>query len=356
MVEKKKVKPVRVESSVNPKIEQFVKTLLKDRKEDNSIFNLESFGTVINLEPIGIPTLDFTVLGGGLAEGRTYELFGHESSGKSTLALQIAANRQRVYPDKDVIFIDSEHALDMVYAKKLGLDLARVWVSQPDYGEQALSVAQDLMRSGYFSLMVADSVAALTPKAIVDGDIGDTTVAVQARLMSQALKTLVPIANQSKVTMLFTNQMRSKIGVRFGPTETTPGGNALKYYASVRLQLTTIGKIKDSAGNVIGNTVQVRAVKNKLFPPFRETELKLYYGSGFSRESSLVDMAVALNIVVKDGARYEYGGQSYKGEGALVTACRESTELCEELMDGVKREVVAESQKENKTEQEENEK
>lgn len=328
------VTPVKF-GTINPKIASFVNSLLKERKED-IVFNLEDFKTDDSFVPTDLVQLDYLVLGGGLARGRIYEIFGSESSGKTTLALQIAANIQKIDKERDVLFLDSENALDRNYAESLGVDLSRVWVCQPDYGEQGLSVMEQLLKSGYFSLLIVDSVAALTPKSIIEGDMEDKGIGVQARLMTQVLGKLTHIVNENKIIVLFTNQIRAKIGVLYGSKETTPGGNALKHYASVRLELTVTGKIKDVESGVAGNKVRIKAVKNKLFPPFREVELELFYGRGFSKESSLLSFALDLGLVQKNGAVYEYAQKKYKGWNELLEVFIQDKELYNKLLQEIR--------------------
>ena len=279
--------------------------------------------------------LDLALGVGGLPKGRIIELYGHESSGKTTLALHAVANVQKA--GGTAAFIDAEHALDPSYAKKIGVDLAGLVVSQPSSGEEALTICEELVKSGAVDIVVVDSVAALTPQAEIDGAMGDSHVGLQARLMSQAMRKLTAAIAQTKTLCIFTNQVRDKIGVMFGNPETTPGGKALKFYASCRLQVQRIGAIKDTSGSVIGNRTRVKVVKNKVAPPFTEAEFDILYTCGISWEGSILDAALARGVVEKRGSWIAYGA-SQLGQGSMATIqyLKDHPEVADEIVEKVK--------------------
>ncbi|MDJ0685668.1 MAG: recombinase RecA [Alphaproteobacteria bacterium] len=287
--------------------------------------------TALDIEeiPTGSLGLDIALGIGGLPKGRIIEIFGPESSGKTTLALHVVAEAQK--KGGTCAFVDAEHALDPVYAKKLGVNVDELLISQPDAGEQALEIADTLVRSGAIDVLVVDSVAALVPRAELEGEMGDTHVGLQARLMSQALRKLTGSINRTQCMVIFINQIRMKIGVMFGSPETTTGGNALKFYASVRLDIRRIGQIKDR-DEVVGNQTRVKVVKNKVAPPFRQVEFDIMYGEGVSKMGELLDLGVNAGIVEKSGAWFSYSGQRVgQGRENAKNFLRENPEIAAEI-------------------------
>jgi len=284
----------------------------------------------VNVEtiPTGSISLDLA-LGGGIPKGRIIEIYGPESSGKTTVCLHAVAEIQK--SGGTAAYVDAEHALDPAYAKRLGVDTDKLLISQPDSGEQALEVVETLVRSNAVDIIVVDSVAALVPQAEIEGDMGDAHMGLQARLMSQALRKLTGVINRSKTTVIFVNQLRMKIGVMFGNPETTTGGNALKFYASVRMDIRRISQIKQG-DSVIGNHVRVKVVKNKVAPPFREAEFDIMYNQGISREGDVIDLAVTHGVVEKSGAWYTYKGENIaQGREAAKNYLHENPKVFEEI-------------------------
>ena len=291
----------------------------------------------IETVPTGALALDMALGIGGIPRGRVIEIFGPEGSGKTTLATHVVAEAQR--NGGICAYIDAEHAMDPTYARAIGVDVDELLISQPDTGEQALEIADMLIRSGALDVVVIDSVAALTPRAEIEGEMGDAHVGLQARLMSQALRKLTSNLNKSKTILIFINQLREKIGVMFGSPETTPGGRALKFYSSVRLDIRRIEAIKDGL-EVVGNRTRVKVVKNKCAPPFRQAEFDIMYGRGISREGSVVDLGVDLSIVMKSGAWYTYEGEQLgQGRENAKKFLVDNPEVMVEITDRVWREV-----------------
>ena len=283
----------------------------------------------VEVIPTGSIALSMALGVGGYPKGRIIEIYGPESSGKTTLAIHAIAEEQKA--GGIAAFIDAEHAFDRFYAAKLGVDVDNLWISQPDTGEQALEIADQLIRSSAIDILVIDSVAALTPKAEIDGDMGDNKVGLQARLMSQALRKLTSTISKTNTTCIFINQLREKIGIMFGNPETTTGGNALKFYASVRLDIRKVTSIKDG-DNVIGNQVRVKVVKNKVAPPFRKAEFEITFGEGISRIGEIIDLGVQYNVIQKSGSWFSYDGSRLaQGRDATKALLRDNPELCEEL-------------------------
>jgi recombination protein RecA len=304
-----------------------------------SVMKLGEFKAMeVEAIPTGALSLDIALGIGGVPRGRIIEVFGPESSGKTTLALHVVAEAQKA--GGEAAFIDAEHALDPIYAKKLGVDIDNLIVSQPDTGEQALEITEALVRSGALDVIVVDSVAALVPKAEIDGDMGDSHMGLQARLMSQALRKLAGALNKSKTVLIFINQLREKIGVMFGNPETTTGGRALKFYASVRLDIRKIENIKQD-GEVKGSRVRVKVVKNKVAPPFREAEFDIVYGEGISKAGNILDMAVNLDIIEKSGSWFSYNGERIgQGRENVKNYLKQNPKLLEEVEDKVRKDFA----------------
>jgi len=304
-----------------------------------SIMRLGQRGAIAQIEFIstGSISIDYALGVGGLPRGRVIEIFGPESSGKTTLALQVIAEAQKT--GGMAAFVDAEHALDAQYAQKLGVELDNLLVSQPDNGEQALEIVEVLIRSNSVDVVVVDSVAALVPKAEIEGEMGEAQMGLQARLMSQALRKLTGVVSKSKTTLIFINQLREKIGVMFGNPETTTGGRALKFYASVRIDIRRIASIKDG-DQVVGGRTRVKVVKNKVAPPFREAEFDIMYGEGISREGDLLDLAVEKRIIEKSGAWFAYGGDRLgQGRENAKQFLKENPQIRQTIDERVRREL-----------------
>ena len=309
---------------------QFGKGSIMRLGQRNAIAPIEFIST-------GSISIDYALGVGGLPRGRVIEIFGPESSGKTTLALQVIAEAQKT--GGMAAFVDAEHALDAQYAQKLGVDLENLLVSQPDNGEQALEIVEVLVRSNSVDVVVVDSVAALVPKAEIEGEMGEAQMVLQARLMSQALRKLTGVVSKSKTTLIFINQLREKIGVMFGNPETTTGGRALKFYASVRIDIRRIASIKDG-DQVVGGRTRVKVVKNKVAPPFREAEFDVMYGEGISREGDLLDLAVEKRIVEKSGAWFAYNGDRLgQGRENAKQFLKENPEIRQTIEDRVRRDL-----------------
>ena len=320
-----------------------------------AIMKLGDSGNKMNVEslPTGSLSLDLALGIGGIPRGRIIEIYGPESSGKTTVALHMIAETQK--RGGVAGFIDAEHALDPVYAKAIGVDIDNLYISQPDYGEQALEITETMVRSGAVDIIIVDSVAALVPKAEIDGDMGDSHMGQQARLMSQALRKLTGIVNKTGCSVVFINQLREKIGVMFGNPETTTGGRALKFYSSVRMDVRRIESLKQ-AGEVVGNRTRVKIVKNKVAPPFKEAEFDIMFGKGISKEGDILDLAADCGIIVKSGAWYAYNGDKIgQGRENAKTYLRENPLVCEEVeakvrekfqLDGTAEETDAEGEPE----------
>ena len=314
-----------------------------------AIMKLGDSGNHMNVEtvPTGSLSLDGALGLGGVPKGRIVEIYGPESSGKTTVALHAVAEVQKAGGIAG--FIDAEHALDPVYAKNIGVDIDNLYISQPDNGEQALEITETMVRSGAVDIVIVDSVAALVPKAEIDGDMGDSHVGLQARLMSQALRKLTAVISKSNCIVIFINQLREKVGVMFGNPETTTGGRALKFYSSVRLDVRRIEAIKQQ-GEVIGNRTRIKVVKNKIAPPFREAEFDIMFGQGISKEGDILDIAADLDIVNKSGAWYAYNGDKIgQGRENAKTYLREHPEVRDEIEQQVRAHFKPEEAEETET-------
>jgi len=317
---------------------------------EGSIMRLGDEGANLKIDAIstGSLGLDMALGVGGVPRGRIIEIYGPESSGKTTLMLHIVANAQKA--GGTAAFIDAEHALDPSYAAKLGVNLEELLISQPDSGEEALTICETLARSGAVDVIVIDSVAALVPKAELEGDMGMATMGMQARLMSQALRKLAAILGKSKTMCLFTNQMREKVGVMFGSPETTPGGKALKFYASVRIDIRRREQLKDNMGNVIGNHIRTKVVKNKVAPPFMEAEFDIIYGQGVNWEGDLIAVGLAKGVIEKKGAWLQFEGEMIgQGKEASRKALQDEPALAQKILAKIKGETVEEAPAEGET-------
>ena len=318
-----------------------------------SVMKLGDNSANMNVEtvPTGSLSLDIALGLGGLPKGRIIEIYGPESSGKTTVALHCVAEVQK--QGGIAGFIDAEHALDPVYAKNIGVDIDNLYISQPDCGEQALEITETMVRSGAVDIVIVDSVAALVPKAEIDGDMGDSHVGLQARLMSQALRKLTtPVVSKNNCVVIFINQLREKVGVMFGNPETTTGGRALKFYSSVRLDVRRVEQLKQ-AGEVIGNHTRVKVVKNKVAPPFREAEFDIMFGKGISKEGDILDLAANVGIISKSGAWYAYEGDKIgQGRENAKTYLRENPEFCKMIEEMVREHYFAQEDEAPESEEE----
>lgn len=317
-----------------------------------SVMKLGESAKNMNVEaiPTGCLSLDLALGVGGVPKGRIIEVYGPESSGKTTVALHMVAEVQK--NGGIAGFIDAEHALDPVYAKNIGVNIDDLYISQPDNGEQALEITETMVRSGAVDIVIVDSVAALVPKAEIDGDMGDSHVGLQARLMSQALRKLTSVISKTNCIVIFINQLREKVGVMFGSPETTTGGRALKFYASVRLDVRRIETLKQ-AGEFIGNRTRVKVVKNKVAPPFKEAEFDIMFGQGISREGDLLDIAVKMDIINKSGAWFAYNGTKIgQGRENAKKYLSENEEVCKEVDDKVRTQVLAKGEEEQSKDKE----
>lgn len=331
-------------------------TQIEKQYGKGSIMKLGESQADMNVEtiPTGSLSLDIALGLGGVPRGRIVEVYGPESSGKTTVALHMVAEVQK--RGGIAGFIDAEHALDPAYAKNIGVDIDNLYISQPDSGEQALEITETMVRSGAVDIIIVDSVAALVPKAEIDGDMGDSHVGLQARLMSQALRKLTSVISKSNCIVIFINQLREKVGVMFGNPETTTGGRALKFYSSIRLDVRRIESLKQS-GEIIGNRTRIKVVKNKIAPPFKEAEFDIMFGQGISKEGDILDLAAELSVINKSGAWYAYNGEKIgQGRENAKNFLRENPQICDEVeqkvrdhyrLDGAVEEEETEEKKEN---------
>ncbi|NOY07239.1 MAG: recombinase RecA [Spirochaetes bacterium] len=353
MVKKESKKLNQISTEMDEKLKALEAARLQIEKQfgKGSIMRLGEGANGIEVEiiPTGSILLDAALGVGGYPRGRVIEIFGPESSGKTTLALHAIAEAQKM---KGIAaFIDAEHALDPGYAKNLGVNLDELWVSQPDTGEQALEIVESLVRSGAVDIIVVDSVAALTPRAEIEGDMGDSHMGLQARLMSQALRKLTGVISKSKTCLIFINQIRMKIGVMFGNPETTTGGKALKFYSSVRLEVRKIETIAQGTNNPVGNKVRVKVVKNKIAPPFRKVEMDIIFGKGISALGSLLDAALQNNIVEKSGTWYAYGTERMgQGRENARGYLENNSDIAKEIENKVRELLFPKKKKENNNE------
>src|SRR5688572_28296643 len=334
-IEPKEKEAIKIPPARQRELDAAISSITKAYGE-GSIMRLGAARALRKIEviPTGSLAMDLALGVGGLPRGRVVEIYGPESSGKTTLMLHVIANAQR--NSGLAAFIDAEHALDPAYAKKLGVNLDDLLVSQPDSGEEALSICETLARSNSLDVIVVDSVAALVPKAELEGEMGMATMGMQARLMSQALRKLTAILNKAKTTCVFTNQLREKVGIMFGNPETTPGGKALKFYASVRLDIRRKETLKDASGAAVGNHVKVKVVKNKVAPPFTESEFEILYNHGINKEGNLLEVGLQHGVVEKKGAWLQYQGELIgQGKDAARATLLEKPELARKIVDAI---------------------
>ena len=348
------VKDTRRDSSKEDKLKALDAAISQIEKQygKGSVMKLGDESNRMNVEtvPTGALSLDIALGLGGLPKGRIIEIYGPESSGKTTVALHAVAEVQK--RGGIAGFIDAEHALDPAYAKNIGVDIDNLYISQPDNGEQALEITETMVRSGAVDIVIVDSVAALVPKAEIDGDMGDSHVGLQARLMSQALRKLTAAINRSNCIVIFINQLREKVGVMFGNPETTTGGRALKFYSSVRLDVRRIESLKQG-GEIVGNRTRIKVVKNKVAPPFKEAEFDIMFGEGISKEGDILDLASELGIVNKSGAWYAYNGDKIgQGRENAKTYLKENPQVCQEIEEKVRAHYKLDEAKNNAAENE----